>query len=150
MNAAYRARTIKRDQRTAARVEQLAAQILNVLAGDHPQSVRHVFYRMTDPRLPEPVEKSDGGYRAVQDRCVKQRRSGRLPLYPAGGLTSLSLAYQSAETINHCATGKLAVIFYIGGLRPRWRPDRRLDRARASGAPGVRGRPHVRADRDHA
>ena len=25
------------------------------LADDHPQSVRHVFYRMVDPRLPEPV-----------------------------------------------------------------------------------------------
>jgi hypothetical protein len=32
-----------------------------VLAADHPQSVRHCFYRMTDPRLPEPVEKSDRG-----------------------------------------------------------------------------------------
>jgi len=41
--------------------------------------VRHVFYRMTDPRLPEPVEKSDRGYRHVQERCVKLRRSGRIP-----------------------------------------------------------------------
>ena len=36
---------------------------------------------MTDPRLPEPVEKSDNGYRHVQDRCVKLRRSGRLPYH---------------------------------------------------------------------
>lgn len=49
-----------------------------VLEEDHPQSVRHVFYRMTDPRLPEPVEKSDRGYRHVQDRCVKLRRAGRV------------------------------------------------------------------------
>ena len=34
---------------------------------------------MTDPRLPEPVEKSDRGYRHVQDRCVKLRRMGRIP-----------------------------------------------------------------------
>ena len=46
---------------------------------DHPQSVRHVFYRMTDPRLPEPVQKSDRGYRHVQDRVVKLRRAGKLP-----------------------------------------------------------------------
>ncbi|WP_323716956.1 hypothetical protein [Paracoccus aminovorans] len=34
---------------------------------------------MTDPRLPEPVEKSDRGYRHVQDRVKKLRRSGRVP-----------------------------------------------------------------------
>lgn len=75
----YRASTIKRDRRTRERVEQLDAQIIEVLRADHPQSVRHVFYRMTDPRLPEPVEKSDRGYRHVQDRCVKLRRSGAIP-----------------------------------------------------------------------
>lgn len=60
-------------------MEQLDAQIIAVLREDHPQSVRHVFYRMTDPRLPEPVEKSDRGYRHVQARCVALRRSGRVP-----------------------------------------------------------------------
>lgn len=54
-------------------------QILDVLAQDHPQSVRHVFYRMTDPRLAEPVEKSDRGYRHVQHRITDLRRAGRLP-----------------------------------------------------------------------
>lgn len=34
---------------------------------------------MTDPRLPEPAEKSDRGYRHVQDRCVKLRRAGLVP-----------------------------------------------------------------------
>ena len=75
----YRASTIKRDRRTKDRLEQLDEQIMSVLREDHPQSVRHVFYRMTDPRLGEPVEKSDRGYRHVQDRCVKLRRSGRIP-----------------------------------------------------------------------
>lgn len=74
-----RAGTIKRERRTRERVETLDAQIIAVLSEDHPQSVRHVFYRMTDPRLPEPVEKSDRGYRHVQDRCVKLRRSGAIP-----------------------------------------------------------------------
>src|SRR6266571_3511253 len=78
MNA-YRAGTIKRVRRTQTEVDQLDAQIIEVLRADHPQSVRHVFYRMTDPRLPEPVEKSDRGYRHVQDRCVKLRRAGIVP-----------------------------------------------------------------------
>jgi hypothetical protein len=81
VNVVYRAGTIKRERRTEARIEQLDAQILAVLQEDHPQSVRHVFYRMTNPRLPEPVEKSDRGYRTVQDRMVKLRRAGRLPYH---------------------------------------------------------------------
>lgn len=76
MNAFYRAGTLKRTRRTDARIEQLDRQIIDVLVEDHPQSVRHVFYRMTDPQLLEPVEKSDRGYRHVQDRCVKLRRAG--------------------------------------------------------------------------
>ena len=81
MSAVYRASTLKRERRSKDRLEQLDAQIIAVLKADHPQSVRHVFYRMTDPRLPEPVEKSDRGYRHVQDRCVKLRRSGRIPYH---------------------------------------------------------------------
>lgn len=79
MNAVYRASTIKRERRSQKRMDLLDAQIIAVLSEDHPQSVRHVFYRMTDPRLSEPVEKSDRGYRHVQDRCVKLRRAGCIP-----------------------------------------------------------------------
>ncbi len=184
MPPVYRARTLKRDRRSKDRIEQLDRQILDVLREDHPQSVRHVFYRMTDPRLPEPVEKSDRGYRHVQDRCVKLRRSGRLPygwitdatrrgyftptyrnagdflksmtghyradlwqqsdhycevwvesrsiagviqkdceelavsLYPAGGFSSITLAYQAASYINDDANGRPVTIFYIGDYDP--------------------------------
>ncbi|MBN9133931.1 MAG: hypothetical protein J0H48_11300 [Nitrosospira multiformis] len=75
----YRAGPIKRVRRTAAQVAQLDRQIIEVLRQDPRQSVRHVFYRMTDPRLPEPVEKSDRGYKHVQERCVALRRSGAIP-----------------------------------------------------------------------
>lgn len=180
----YRARTIKRERRTRARLLQLDAQILEVLRQDHPQSVRHVFYRMTDPRLSEPVEKSERGYRHVQDRCVKLRRAGLLPygwitdatrrgyftptyrtagdflrsvagqyradlwqqsgwypevwvesrsiagviqddceelavsLYPAGGFSSITLAYEAAQWINAENDGKPVRIFYIGDYDP--------------------------------
>ena len=80
MKTAYRAGPIKRTRRTHDEMEQLDAQIIAVLQEDHPQSVRHVFYRLTDPRLPEPVEEeSDRGYRHVQERCVRLRRSGAIP-----------------------------------------------------------------------
>ena len=68
-----------RSRRTKAQIEQLRRQMVAVLAADHPQSIRHVFYRMTDPRLPEPVKKSDKGYTTVQRQLVHLRRSGEIP-----------------------------------------------------------------------
>jgi hypothetical protein len=75
----YRASPIKRERRTKKRMAQLDDQIVKALSNDHPQSVRHVFYLMTNPRLLEPVEKSDRGYDHAQSRCVKLRRSGHIP-----------------------------------------------------------------------
>jgi hypothetical protein len=75
----YGASPLKRERATKAEVEQLERQIWDVLSEDHPQSVRHVFYRMTDPRLPRPVEKSEKGYVQVQRRILEMRRRGVLP-----------------------------------------------------------------------
>jgi hypothetical protein len=75
MDAVCGASPIKRKRATKADVEQLERQIFDVLSEDNPQSVRHVFYRMTDPRLPCPVEKSEAGYVQVQNRLVKMRRA---------------------------------------------------------------------------
>jgi predicted transcriptional regulator len=175
---------MKGRRRTAAQVEQLEEQIMDVLDQDHPQSVRHIFYRMTDPRLPEPVEKTERGYVQVQNRLVLMRRNGTVPygwitdatrrgyfvdtfrgagdflkrikglyradlwqqsdfycevwcesrsiagvveedceelavnLYPAGGFSSLTLAFEAAENINEIVDGKPVVIFYIGDYDP--------------------------------
>ena len=180
----YEAGPLKRRRRTAAAVEQLEQQILDVLAADHPQSVRHVFYRMTNPRLPEPVEKSEDGYAQVQRRIAKMRRDGLIPyawitdatrrgyfvdtfsgsddflrrvaglyrsdlwqhaqaycevwtesrsiagtiqadcqelavsLYPCGGFSSMTLAYEAAEAINARHDGKPVIIFYVGDFDP--------------------------------
>jgi hypothetical protein len=180
----YRARTIKRARRTKAQIGQLEEQMLDVLREDQPQSVRHMFYRMTNPRLTEPVEKSEAGYRHVQDRLVKMRRAGTVPygwitdatrrgyfvstfdspsdfirrmsglyradlwqqadyycevwvesrsiagviqdlceelavsLYPSGGFTSLTLAFEAAESINEAHNGRDVVTSYIGDYDP--------------------------------
>ncbi len=176
----------RRRRRTRAQIEQLREQITAVLVSDHPQSVRHVFYRMTDPRLPEPVEKTDQGYAQVQHQITQMRRNGELPygwiadatrrgyhvatygdaedfirnvaglyradlwqqanhyvevwcesrsiagviendcrelavsLYPAGGFSSITLAYQAAEYINEATKSGLlpAEIIYIGDYDP--------------------------------
>ena len=69
-----------RTRRTKAQIEQLRTQIYEALEADHPQSVRHVFYLlMTDPRLPEPVEKSDRGYKHVQTLMTKMRIDEKIP-----------------------------------------------------------------------
>ncbi len=176
----------KRRRRTKAQIEQLREQITAVLEHDHPQSVRHVFYHMTNPRLPGPVEKTDRGYAQVQHQITQMRRDGELPygwvadatrrgyhvatygdaedfirsvaglyrsnlwqqadryvevwcesrsiagviendcrqlavsLYPAGGFTSITLAYQAAESINEATKNGLlpAEIIYIGDYDP--------------------------------
>ncbi|MGH8147644.1 MAG: hypothetical protein ACREPY_15095 [Rhodanobacteraceae bacterium] len=173
-----------RNRRTKADTAQSERQIRDELEADHPQSVRHVFYRMTDPRLPVPIEKSEHGYKQVQHRTTVMRRAGLLPygwitdatrrgyftdtyrtgggfvyamaglyrgtlweqadhhvevwcesrsiagtiqgtcrelavsLYPAGGFTSLTLAYESAHFINGEANGRPVEIIYIGDYDP--------------------------------
>jgi hypothetical protein len=77
MSAVYGASTIRR-RRTRGEVEQLERQILDVLEQGRPQSVRHVFYRLTNPRLPEPVDKTELGYRVVQNRLTLMRREGKV------------------------------------------------------------------------
>lgn len=61
--------------------EQLRQQIIDVLRQDNPQSIRHVFYRLTDPRLPIPVTKDDNGYRTVQHQLKLMRREGVIPYH---------------------------------------------------------------------
>lgn len=71
--------TAIRFRSTASQIEQLRQQIIEVLDEDHPQSVRHVFYRLTNPRLPFPVPKTENGYRQVGRELVKMRQTGIIP-----------------------------------------------------------------------
>ena len=68
-----------RKRRCKAQMQQLERQIYDALAQDYPQSVRHVFYLMTNPRLPEPVDKTDQGYQQVQKRVADMRLRGDFP-----------------------------------------------------------------------
>ena len=65
----------KRTRWSKAQLAQLDQQIVEALEKSHPQSVRHIFYLMTNPRLPRPVEKSEEGYKRVQGSasgCAEQ------------------------------------------------------------------------------
>ena len=172
-----------RNRPTKLQQATLDDQILDVIGEDHPQSVRHCFYRLTDPRLAEPVPKTEHGYRRVQRRCLALRRNGRIPygwisdatrrgyhvstfdgpgdfiarfaglyraelwtedlphvevwvesrslagvlvrtcedlavsLYPAGGFTSATLAYEAALEIDREERDR-AVVLYVGDFDP--------------------------------
>ena len=179
-----------RRRRTRAEVQQLQDQIRESLEHDHPLSIRHLFYLMTNPRLPESVPKTDrgepNGYKLVQYHVTRMRREGLIPygwitdatrrgfhvptydgrsdflrrvagayranlwqysphyvevwsesrsiagvieddcdelavsLYPAGGFTSISLAYQAAEQITQATDHGVypAEIIYVGDYDP--------------------------------
>ena len=68
----------KRERWSKAQLAQLDQQIVEALEKSHPQSVRHIFYLMTNPRLPRWVDKSEKGYKRVQRQCVGLRRAGRV------------------------------------------------------------------------
>ena len=65
----------KRSRWSNADLARLDKQITDALKKSHPQSVRHLFYLMTNPRLKCPVDKTEQGYKRVQRRCVDLRRA---------------------------------------------------------------------------
>lgn len=78
MSAIYQASPLKRSRSTKAELLLLDEEIIKTVRKHRPCSVRQAFYQMTDPRLPAFVEKSDKGYRRVQERCLLLRRSGQI------------------------------------------------------------------------
>ena len=68
----------KRRRRSNSQIADLRSAILDVLRADHPQSVRHVYYRLTDPRLNCAVEKTENGYEHVQRQLSQMRKEGAL------------------------------------------------------------------------
>lgn len=61
-------------------LDVLDDQLIGLLKDDGPQSIRHCFYRLTDPRLPVHVPKTEReGYRRIQRRLTRLRRDKRVP-----------------------------------------------------------------------
>jgi hypothetical protein len=92
----YRAGLIRsnpadRQRLNKAETEVLERQIHDVLVKSHPQSVRHAYYAMTNPRLQVYVpkgrvirpdgtkSKNEPGYDCVQHRCLMMREQGTIP-----------------------------------------------------------------------
>ena len=65
-----------RSRRTKAEIDRLWEAMVEELAEHHPQSVRHIYYRMVVRDL---VAKTESGYDTVQIQLVKMRRAGAVP-----------------------------------------------------------------------
>jgi len=70
----------KRTRRTDAQIRQIKKQIREEIAKRKlRQSIRHLFYLMTNPRLPEPIPKTEKGYKAIGRYITQMRREGEIP-----------------------------------------------------------------------
>ncbi len=70
-------RAIKRARRTNAEMEAIRAAIFSELEETHPQTVRHVFYRMATLNMVPKQEKL--GYPTVKIQLLNMRKVGRVP-----------------------------------------------------------------------
>lgn len=74
--AVYRTTPIKRNRRTKAEIAALEEAIYAVADAEKPCTIRGIFYRVMSRGL---AEKSEKGYRHVQNRVLVMRRAGDLP-----------------------------------------------------------------------
>ena len=67
----------KRQRRTKAEMETIRETILAVLAADHPQTVRQVYYRLTSANV---IGKTEAEYKGTVCRLLAEmRRAGEIP-----------------------------------------------------------------------
>ena len=96
----------KRRRRTKAEIQEICHAIHEVLSGDNPQSVRHVFYRLTGAPY-NLVPKTEAGYRTVQRKTLDLRRGKGLPWRWVSDGTRWRRVQQSydtpADAIRHTA-----------------------------------------------
>ena len=70
-------RSLKRTRRTKAEMNAIRDAIFAELKETHPQTVRHVFYRMTTLDVVPKQEKL--GYQTVKNQLLNMRKNGRVP-----------------------------------------------------------------------
>ena len=75
----YKTSQIKRRRRTQTEMEAIRTAIYEVLEGDHPQTVRHVFYRLCSAPYSLVPKQEKRGYETVQQQLLKMRRESRVP-----------------------------------------------------------------------
>lgn len=74
----YGARSLKRIRRTNEEIQNTEAVIYLLLKGDHPQTIRQIFYALTVRKM---VPKTEQGYKAVMRSLCQMRRRGEIPYH---------------------------------------------------------------------
>jgi hypothetical protein len=108
---------LKGERITKVEITLLRETMLGILAEDHPQSVRHVFYRMTNPRLPFYVQKSEEGYGLVQRQLAAMREGGELDYSWIADATRMGwhvATYKDAADFVRREAGTLRADLWIG------------------------------------
>jgi hypothetical protein len=76
MTALYEPRTVNRSRRTKVELDTLDNLLVNVVANEHPMTVRRCFYVATTIGA---VPKTETGYCTVKRRMLALRRARRIP-----------------------------------------------------------------------
>ena len=90
---------------TNAQLAEFDAMLLQIIAGqDGPQSVRHIFYRATDPRWGDAaVPKEEDAYKRVARRLGKLRREGRVSYGAIADTSRRAYWYDGFQNMNDFA-----------------------------------------------
>jgi hypothetical protein len=98
MGGVYRACSIKRSRRTKAETGAIRGAIKAILAADHPQTVRQVFYQLVARGV---IEKSEAEYQGTVIRLLSEMRlDGRVPW---SWITDESRRTRSTRTFDNVA-----------------------------------------------
>ncbi len=97
----YGASALRRRRLTKAELEELENRILETAEEEKPISVRGLFYRVTSA-APHLIDKSESGYRKVQQRALALRRRGVLPYGWISDGTRLRLKPQTWDSVDEC------------------------------------------------
>ena len=99
-------RDIKRTRRTKADMAVICDAIHEVLEDDHPQSVRHVYYRLCSHPYAL-VPKTEAGYQTIKRKLLDMRKAGLVPWSWVSDGTRWRRVSQSfdsvAEAVKHTA-----------------------------------------------
>lgn len=86
-----------RSRLTNVQLAELEVAIIAELEAEHPQTVRHVYYRLCHL---DAVGKTDSGYRRIQRLVLKLRKNGRLPYRWVSDGTRYRIAPNTFESIS--------------------------------------------------
>lgn len=101
MKTTYRTSAIQRRRLKNCELDELDNCIMLAARVEKPISVRGLFYRVTSS-APHLIDKTESGYRKVQQRVLHLRRSGQMPYGWISDGTRLRLKPTTWDNVDEC------------------------------------------------